>query len=153
MRHDAREADLADRSGAGLDVRRVDAGGGDPDAYLTRRRLRCLDVADRQHINSGAVVAGTIGSPGNDPYVITVGAMKTRYTATRADDAIASYSSKGPTLLDHVVKPDLVAPGNRMISLLAPNSSLPETYPGNAIPLSQLMVEYHVPTSERRMAA
>ena len=55
---------------------------------------------------------GTITAPGNDPYVITVGAMKPEGTATRADDLIASYSSKGPTMVDHIVKPDLVAPGN-----------------------------------------
>jgi serine protease AprX len=61
----------------------------------------------------------TITSPGNDPLVITVGAMKSMQTESRADDLMASYSSKGPTLLDHVVKPDLVAPGNRVISLLA----------------------------------
>ena len=40
-------------------------------------------------------------------------------TPWRNDDKIASYSSKGPTLLDHVVKPDLVAPGNNVVSLLA----------------------------------
>ena len=55
---------------------------------------------------------GTINAPGNDPYVITVGAMKPMGTPDRADDLIASYSSKGPTLFDHVVKPDIVAPGN-----------------------------------------
>ena len=54
----------------------------------------------------------TITSPANDPYVITVGAMKTNGTASRADDTMASYSSKGPTLIDHIVKPDLVAPGD-----------------------------------------
>jgi serine protease AprX len=51
--------------------------------------------------------------------VITVGAMKTEETYTRTDDLIASYSSKGPTQIDHVVKPDIVAPGNRVVSLLA----------------------------------
>jgi serine protease AprX len=77
---------------------------------------------------------GTITAPGNDPYVITVGAMKPMGTATRADDLIASYSSKGPTLYDHVVKPDIVAPGNKVISLLASTSSTLYTqYPGNAI--------------------
>ena len=40
---------------------------------------------------------GTIGAPGNDPFVITVGAMKDAGTVTTADDTIASYSSKGPT--------------------------------------------------------
>ena len=37
----------------------------------------------------------TIASPGNDPFVITVGAMKTVATTSRTDDKIASYSSKG----------------------------------------------------------
>jgi serine protease AprX len=71
----------------------------------------------------------TIGSPGNDPAVITVGATRTFNTATRNDDAIASYSSKGPTLLDHVVKPDVVAPGNRVGSLLVKNSTLDTEFP------------------------
>jgi serine protease AprX len=67
---------------------------------------------------------GTINAPGNDPNVITVGATKTNGTATRLDDTVASYSSKGPTLLDHIVKPDLVAPGNRIVSLEVPGSTI-----------------------------
>src|SRR5271154_5794568 len=66
----------------------------------------------------------TIGAPGNDPAVITVGATRTMGTPSRGDDAIASYSSKGPTLLDHIVKPDVVAPGNRIGSLIVKNSTL-----------------------------
>jgi serine protease AprX len=64
----------------------------------------------------------TITAPGNDPYAITVGAMKTMGTYDRADDLIASYSSKGPTVIDHIVKPDIVAPGNRVVSLRASGS-------------------------------
>lgn len=71
---------------------------------------------------------GTIAAPGNDPYVITVGAMNTRSTPDRGDDTIASYSSKGPTAFDHIVKPDIVAPGNRVISTLSPQSQLPHQY-------------------------
>ena len=41
---------------------------------------------------------------------------------------MASYSSKGPTLLDHIAKPDLVAPGNQIVSVMAPNSYLAATY-------------------------
>jgi serine protease AprX len=62
---------------------------------------------------------GTIASPGIDPYVITVGATNTRGTPQIWDDIVASYSSKGPTLIDHIAKPDLVAPGNAIVSLLA----------------------------------
>src|SRR5205085_10941198 len=79
----------------------------------------------------------TITAPGNDPYVITVGAMKTMGTYSTADDQIATYSSKGPTMLDHVVKPDLVAPGNLIVSNLASTSdSLYGSYPVNLVPLS-----------------
>src|SRR5581483_2218532 len=74
-----------------------------------------------------------IAAPGNDPSVITVGAMNTMSTATKADDVLASYSSKGPSLLDHVVKPDVVAPGNRVASLLVPNSTLANSAPLNVV--------------------
>jgi serine protease AprX len=76
---------------------------------------------------------GTIMSPGNDPYVITVGAMKTQTTAIRSDDQIASFSSKGPALVDRVVKPDLVAPGNRIVSLRASGSTLDLAYPSSRV--------------------
>ena len=75
----------------------------------------------------------TINAPGNDPYILTVGAMNDMGTPDRSDDFIASYSSKGPTAVDHIVKPDLVAPGNRIVSLLAQNGTLalanPESIP------------------------
>src|SRR5215510_7455545 len=71
----------------------------------------------------------TIQAPGNDPNVITVGATKDQNTSTRLDDTVASFSSKGPTLLDHIAKPDIVAPGNRIVSLLAPGSNLATANP------------------------
>src|SRR5271165_4764694 len=73
---------------------------------------------------------GTIEAPGNDPYVITVGAMNTKGTPDRIDDVMTSYSSKGPTIGDSIVKPDLVAPGNRVVSLQEPGTLL-QTYPQN----------------------
>jgi serine protease AprX len=76
---------------------------------------------------------GTITAPGNDPYVITVGATNTHATDTTYDDTMTSYSSKGPTLFDHVIKPDLVAPGNQVVSLLANGSTLDTLYPQNEL--------------------
>src|SRR6266446_4635980 len=114
-----------------------------------------LDQAVEQAWNAGIVVVvaagnygrdnsnnnngyGTITAPGNDPYVITVGAMKTMGTPSRSDDLIATYSSKGPTMLDHVVKPDLVAPGNLFISDLASTTeTLYSAYPANLVPVSE----------------
>ncbi|HEY7406344.1 MAG TPA: S8 family peptidase [Candidatus Angelobacter sp.] len=75
----------------------------------------------------------TITAPGNDPYVITVGATNTHGTDMTSDDTMTSFSSKGPSLLDHVIKPDLVAPGNRMVSLNAPGSTLDRNYPANEV--------------------
>ena len=49
------------------------------------------------------------------PHSITVGALNTKGTPFRSDDEVASYSSKGPTRFDGLVKPDLVAPGNRIV--------------------------------------
>ena len=79
---------------------------------------------------------GTITSPGNDPYVITVGATNTHGSTNVAGDTVASYSSDGPTAIDHVVKPDLVAPGDNVVSLMAPNNTLEITYPSTLVPNS-----------------
>ena len=57
---------------------------------------------------------GTVTAPGNDPLVITVGATNTFGALERAEHKVASYSSKGPTGIDHILKPDLVAPGNNI---------------------------------------
>jgi serine protease AprX len=79
---------------------------------------------------------GTVTSPGNDPYVLTVGSMKPMGTPQRTDDLIASYSSKGPTVLDHIVKPDLVAPGNLLVSTETSNTTLYNTELDNRVPYS-----------------
>ena len=67
--------------------------------------------------------------PGNSPFAVTVGALNTKGTALRSDDVMATYSSKGPTRFDHLVKPDVVAPGNRILGLLAPGARLATAHP------------------------
>jgi serine protease AprX len=83
--------------------------------------------------NLGRNGYATVLSPANSPRAITVGAMKTMFTYPRSDDQIASYSSKGPTYIDLTAKPDVVAPGNQVVSLLAPGSTLVGTYAQNVI--------------------
>ncbi|TCP28879.1 serine protease AprX [Scopulibacillus darangshiensis] len=68
----------------------------------------------------------TIGSPGTSPKVITVGAINDQDTTDRADDAIADFSSRGPTI-DGIVKPDILTPGVNIISLRSPGSLLDKT--------------------------
>ncbi|MCX6363489.1 MAG: S8 family serine peptidase, partial [Actinobacteria bacterium] len=85
--------------------------------------------------------AGNLGKhalypPANDPFVITVGATDTRQTADVGDDAVAAYSSMGPTLYDEIAKPDLVAPGNRLISLRTQGSYIDTNFAENIIPLA-----------------
>ena len=42
----------------------------------------------------------------------------------------------GPTLFDEFAKPDLVAPGNRLISLRTPGSFIDTNFPENVIPVA-----------------
>ncbi|HEY2153962.1 MAG TPA: S8 family serine peptidase, partial [Vicinamibacterales bacterium] len=78
--------------------------------------------------DNGSEILGGIMSPGNSPAAITVGALNTWGTADRSDDTVATYSSRGPTKYDLAVKPDVAAPGNKIISLEANGGYLVEEY-------------------------
>jgi serine protease AprX len=71
-----------------------------------------------------------IASPGNAPSAITVGADITNNTLTRVDDRLADYSSRGPTWYDGFAKPDVLAPGQSLVSTDAVGSTLDVTNPG-----------------------
>jgi serine protease AprX len=86
--------------------------------------------------NEGDFGAGGILSPGNDPFVITVGATDTKQTADVGDDIVAPYSSVGPTLFDEVAKPDLVAPGSHLVSVRTLGSYIDANFTSNVVPLS-----------------
>src|SRR3712207_4023814 len=59
--------------------------------------------------------AGKIMKPGDDPMVLTVGAFDDKQNAAPADDAIAAWSSRGPTAAG-LAKPDIIAPGRFVIA-------------------------------------
>jgi subtilisin family serine protease len=73
---------------------------------------------------TGAVGYGGITVPGNAPSAITVGAIDINDTVTRFDDKVQAYSSRGPTWFDAFAKPDIVAPGHRLVGTAARNSSV-----------------------------
>ena len=75
--------------------------------------------------NSGPA-PGTISKPADDPYVITVGAVDDRETPATDDDRLPHFSARGP-VVDGVsawVKPDVVAPGARLVSLRVQDSHI-----------------------------
>jgi serine protease AprX len=91
-----------------------------------------LDAAVESAWMHGIVVVAAAGnrgnasdavqySPGNDPYVITVGGVDENGSANPSGDTIASWSSLGTTQ-DGFQKPDVYAPGAHIVSVLAPNS-------------------------------
>jgi serine protease AprX len=67
-------------------------------------------------------------APGNDPYVITVGGFDDKGTRETWDDEVASWSSRGWTQ-DNVRKPEVLAPGTRLVSTLAPKSDFERLCP------------------------
>ena len=83
---------------------------------------------------TGLEIYGAISSPGNDPSVITVGSVNVQNTVGRGDDTVNNFSSRGPTRgaytdaagmrhVDNLLKPDLVAPGNKIVSAAATAAS------------------------------
>jgi serine protease AprX len=79
-----------------------------------------------------------ITSPGNAPSAITVGALRTANTTMRDDDTVAPYSSRGPSWYDATAKPDLVAPGDGIISNATPDSTLSTMYPSVRVDASHI---------------
>jgi serine protease AprX len=72
---------------------------------------------------------GTILSPGDDPLVITVGALDDMASPSAAGDEMTTFSSAGPTSPDGWEKPDLVTSGRSVVSLAAPGSTIYDNYP------------------------
>jgi serine protease AprX len=73
---------------------------------------------------NGVTQYGGITAPGNAPWVLTVGAATHNGTVDRGDDVVAPFSSLGPSAIDLVAKPDIVAPGVGIESAADPGSTL-----------------------------
>jgi serine protease AprX len=108
-------------------------------------RFDPLDAAVESLWFNGVVVVAAAGNygaentpqavryaPGNDPFVITVGATGTQSSKTAADDTLAPWSAYGHTL-DGFAKPEISAPGRMLISAVPMGSTLATTAPGRVV--------------------
>src|SRR5437660_101598 len=80
---------------------------------------------------NGGPAGGTVVTPGIDPYAITVGATDDQGTVGRGDDLLAWFSAWGSA--DSNAKPDLVAPGRRIVSIRVPGSALDTLFPERVV--------------------
>jgi serine protease AprX len=114
-------------------------------AASTSFRFDPLDKAVERLWFSGIVVvaaAGNHGSasgavdmsvaPGNDPFIITVGAVDQQQSADPYDDTVAPWSGHGYTM-DGFSKPDMAAPGRYMVAAVPMSSTIPSTVPERVV--------------------
>ena len=76
--------------------------------------------------------SGVNYSPGNDPFVITVGAVDIGNSARPYDDTVPSWSAYGYTH-DGFYKPEVAAPGRYMVGPIAPGSTITSLKASNLI--------------------
>jgi serine protease AprX len=75
--------------------------------------------------NSGNA-SGKLANPGTDPYVLTVGATSTKGTLSTADDELSTYTNLGAS---GARQPDVLAPGESILSLRDPGGSVDVAFP------------------------
>jgi subtilisin family serine protease len=102
-------------------------------------QLDPLAHAVEQAWHRGVVVVAAAGNegygdarmndPAYDPYVIAVGGADGRGTVSPDDDVVAGWSSRG----DAVRRPDLLAPGQSVISLRDPGSRIDVDHAGGRV--------------------
>ncbi|TMD58830.1 MAG: hypothetical protein E6I87_11150 [Chloroflexi bacterium] len=125
------------RSAYNIRVINLSFGAHSSGSYRTDPLAAAVEVAWRV----GLVVVAAAGNsgpqrdsvvtPGTDPYVITVGATDDAGTLSTADDTLVWFSSWGSA--DSNAKPDLVAPGRRIVSLRVPGSTLDVLFPDRVV--------------------
>jgi serine protease AprX len=129
---------LANKNAYGIRVANFSLAG----SVQTSFRFDPLDKAVERLWFAGVVVVAAAGNhgtedgaqvsmayaPGNDPFIITVGALDQAQTADPYDDSVPWWSGKGYTM-DGFYKPDMAAPGRYMVGPVPTNGTMPATAP------------------------
>jgi serine protease AprX len=125
---------VQNRKSYGIRIVNLSLGAPSTTSYLDDPLAAAVEIA----WHSGLVVVtsagnngprpGTVTTPGHDPYVITVGAVDMSSTRDRRDDVVTPWSSRGQAN-SLVVKPDVVAPGRKIVSTSVNSSFLSLLYP------------------------
>jgi serine protease AprX len=128
---------LAHRTTYNIRVINLSFGAPTPATYRTDPMSAAVEIAWRRGLvvvaaagNSGPG-RDTVASPGIDPYVITVGAADDHGTISPRDDTLAPFSSWGTA--DSNAKPDLLAPGRRIVSIRVPGSAIDTLLPDHLV--------------------
>jgi serine protease AprX len=89
-------------------------------------------VAAAGNYGSASGASGVLFSPGDDPFVITVGAADIGSKANTKDDSVAPWSAWGSTI-DGFEKPEIAAPGRYMVGPTPMTSSLVAERPASVV--------------------
>lgn len=127
---------------AAHDIRVVNLSLGGP--FFIEAAADPLNLAVAKLIEQGIVVvtsAGNLGKdgpgfvtrPGNAPQAITVGSLTDLNLWRLSAHFVSTFSSRGPTQLDGYLKPDLLAPGNRIVAASSGGSALETLLPDNRV--------------------
>ena len=150
---------LANRTTYNIKVVNMSLGASPTGSYKTDLMATAVEILNFAGVavvvsagNSGPGPS-TITTPAIDPYVITVGSLDDNGTSLRIDDLMATFSARGRTLFDNLAKPDLVAPGRRMISLRAPGSELDALFPDRQVTVAGALSADYYRLSGTSMAA
>jgi serine protease AprX len=128
---------IAHRARYNIRVLNLSFGAPAPLSYRADPFSAAVEIAWRRGLvvvaaaGNGGPQRGTVETPGIDPYVITVGATDDRGTVSRDDDVLAWFSAWGGS--GSTAKPDLVAPGRRLVSVRVPGSTLDALYPDRVV--------------------
>lgn len=131
---------LANKDTYGIKVVNISMAGTSPASFQNDP----LDQAVERLWFSGVTVvaaAGNFGTgsavdmsaaPGNDPFIITVGAVDQNQSADTSDDTIAPWSAYGYTA-DGFSKPDISAPGRYMVMPVPMDATIPLAVPDRVV--------------------